>query len=255
MSDEPGAESPFRKPPPGWGSHQAKPAPVAHVTPAVASSAASSDDAALSARRPALTPAVIGRGVALAILTYLTVRMIFGGLEYPRPGGILTIIDGANFIFHEAGHFIFSFFGEFIAVLGGSLNQVLIPAIFTGYFFWYRQPASACATLFWAGQSMTGVAVYAADAQAMRLPLHGGEGPNVHDWHRLLLWTGLLDHATAVGRLFFTIAVLTMLAALVISALDLLRVYQNPDVATDAADVEEGARLQHYIDVSKNSKP
>lgn len=164
-------------------------------------------------------------------MAYLTWRVIAGGLAYPRPSGLLTILDGANFIFHEAGHFIFIFFGEFMAVLGGSLNQVLIPAVFTAYFFYHRQRGSGCVTLFWAGQSITGVAIYAADARVMRLPLHGGEGPAVHDWHRLLTWTGLLESATAVGGLFFAVAVLTMIAALVLLALDMMRLSSAPPAA------------------------
>lgn len=156
-------------------------------------------------------------------MAYLTWQVIAGGFAYPRPSGLLMILDGANFIFHEAGHFIFIFFGEFLAVLGGSLNQVLIPAVFTGYFFYYRQRGSAAATLFWTGQSLTGVAIYAADAQVMQLPLHGGEGPAVHDWHRVLTWTGLIESATIVGGLIFALAVIVMLAALVVFGLDLLR--------------------------------
>lgn len=186
-----------------------------------------------AAARP-LTAPLIGRGLGLSFLAYLTWQVIAGGLASPRPSGLLTILDATNFIFHEAGHFIFIFFGEFISVLGGSLNQVLVPAVCAGYFFWHRQPASGAAALFWMGQSMTGVAIYAADAEAMRLPLHGGEGPGVHDWHRLLLWAGLLPYSTEVGRLFFVVSLLTMLAALAILALDLVREYRGPAPADDA---------------------
>ena len=58
---------------------------------------------------------------------------------------------------------IFGFFGEFIAVVGGSLMQVLIPVIATVAFLRTRQWASAAVTLFWTGQSVTDVAIYAAD--------------------------------------------------------------------------------------------
>ena len=36
-------------------------------------------------------------------------------------------INYANVIFHEAGHVIFSFFGDFIHVLGGTLGEFLVP--------------------------------------------------------------------------------------------------------------------------------
>ena len=173
----------------------------------------------------------VARAVGLLALTWLTWTTIAGGLAYPRPSGILTIVDGANFILHEAGHVIFMFFGEFLAVLGGSLNQVLIPALFTGYFVRHHQPGSACATLFWTGQSLTGVAIYAADAQTLRLPLHGSDGSDaaaIHDWHRLLQWMGLLDRSKAIGDLLFAMAVIIMIAAVVGLALDLVRVYRHP---------------------------
>jgi len=66
---------------------------------------------------------------------------------------------------------IFGFFGEFIAVLGGSLNQVLMPLIATIAFLRTRQPASATVTLWWTGQSLADVAIYAADGRAKALPL------------------------------------------------------------------------------------
>jgi hypothetical protein len=58
-------------------------------------------------------------------------------------------LDRVDLVFHEAGHVIFRFFGEFIGVLGGSLMQVLIPAIVVVYFFARRQRYSAAITVFW----------------------------------------------------------------------------------------------------------
>src|SRR2546426_9795990 len=88
----------------------------------------------------------------------------------PQGGGFLGFIHGVDLIFHEARHVIFGFFGEFVAVLGGSLNQVLIPAIATTAFLRTRQCASAAVALFCTAQSRTDVAVYAADGRAVALP-------------------------------------------------------------------------------------
>jgi len=44
-------------------------------------------------------------------------------------------IDNINLIFHEAGHIVFMFFGEFIHILGGTLLQIIIPSIFSLYFY------------------------------------------------------------------------------------------------------------------------
>ncbi len=47
------------------------------------------------------------------------------------------LIDGVNLVNHEAGHLIFSPFGEFLMIAGGSLFKVIMPALFVGY-FWYQ---------------------------------------------------------------------------------------------------------------------
>ncbi|PYM31744.1 MAG: zinc ribbon domain-containing protein, partial [Candidatus Rokuibacteriota bacterium] len=72
--------------------------------------------------------AVAGRAVGLAFLLWVTFRVLAQGLTLGS-SGVVAFLHGVNLIFHEAGHVIFGFLGEFIAVAGGSLNQVLIPAI------------------------------------------------------------------------------------------------------------------------------
>ena len=136
-------------------------------------------------------------------------------------GGTSVFLHGIDLIFHEAGHVIFGFFGEFIAVLGGSLNQVLIPAICAGYFFWHGPLASAAITLAWTGESITDVAVYVADGRARALPLLA-EGL-IHDWNYLLGRTGLLGWAETLGRLTYAAGVLLILAAAALLAWDLWR--------------------------------
>ncbi len=46
-------------------------------------------------------------------------------------------LNRVDLVFHEAGHVIFGFFGEFIGILGG-IMQVLIPAIVVVYSFFHR---------------------------------------------------------------------------------------------------------------------
>lgn len=40
------------------------------------------------------------------------------------------LIDGVNLVIHEAGHAVLSPFGELPTVAGGSLLQVIVPAVF-----------------------------------------------------------------------------------------------------------------------------
>ena len=153
------------------------------------------------------------------------------GLTF-RGGGISGFIHGIDLVFHEAGHVIFGFFGEFIAVLGGSLNQVLMPLIATIAFLRTRQWASAAVTLWWTGQSLTDVvAIYAADGRAKALPLLA-EGL-IHDWGYILGRLGLRQSAETVGRVIFALGALTMLAALALLALDLLRCWNASSPDTD----------------------
>jgi len=167
--------------------------------------------------------AVAGRAVGLLLLLWVAFRVLGQGVTL-APGGPVTFLHGVNLVFHEAGHVIFGFFGRFVAVLGGSLNQVLIPAVCVIAFLHTRQRASAAVALFWTGQSLADVAVYAADGRAMALPLLA-EGL-IHDWNYILGHTGLLQHAEAIGRLMFGAGALLMLGALAFLALDLLRAWQ-----------------------------
>src|SRR5687767_3905316 len=113
-------------------------------------------------------------------------KLIFAGLmsiyflwiaATPMQGSFLDLVD---LPIHETGHLIFSILGEFMGIAGGSLFQVIFPAVFVGYFVWHFKYYSAAIVLFWVGQSVINVYVYAADAQAMQLVLTsgltGGEG-------------------------------------------------------------------------------
>lgn len=173
-----------------------------------------------------MSGAVIGRGLGLAVLSFLSWKVFVRGITFEPPGFLLAILDGANLIFHEAGHVFFSPFGDFLQYLGGSLMQVLIPAICAVYFWLRQQRASSAVTLFWAGESLTNVAIYVADARRMELPLIGGD----HDWNYLLDRLNLLNHADFLGRFVFVAGVLTILAALIVLTADLVHYWNEAEV-------------------------
>lgn len=163
------------------------------------------------------------RAGGLVVMLVLAWQVAARGVTLGPAGAILGILDGANFVFHEGGHVLFAFFGQFLHVLGGSLTQVALPAACTAYFWRAGRRAAAAATLFWAGESLTHVAVYVADARARALPLHGGDGV-IHDWHFLLGRLGLPGSAESLGRLTFAVGFLLILGALGLLAVDLRRV-------------------------------
>ncbi len=107
-------------------------------------------------------------------------------------------VDTVNLIIHEAGHIVFLPFGEFMHILGGSLFQVLLPLVYVVYFFFKKEYYSASLLVFWVGQSLVNVSVYASDALLMQLPLLGGEGIG-HDWNVLLGMLHLLPYTQGIG--------------------------------------------------------
>src|SRR5512141_2782882 len=113
-----------------------------------------------------------------------------------------SFLDNVDLPVHETGHLFFRPFGEFMMVAGGSLFQVIVPAIFVGYFVWQKSYYSAAIVLFWVGQSVLNVFVYAADATVMQLVLTSGftgsEG-SFHDWNYLLTSTGLLSSTKTIA--------------------------------------------------------
>ena len=131
----------------------------------------------------------------------------------PMAGSFLDFID---LPVHETGHLIFRILGEFMGVAGGSLFQVIVPAVFVGYFIWRFQYYSAAIVLFWVGQSILNVWVYAADAVVMRLVLTSGftgsEG-SFHDWNYLLTATGLIGSTKIVAGVIRAVGSLVIISA------------------------------------------
>jgi hypothetical protein len=122
------------------------------------------------------------------------------------------LIDGVNLLIHEAGHLFFRPLGEFMMIAGGSLFQVMMPAIFVGYFVWQKNYYSAAMVLFWVGESILNVSVYAGDSLALQLPLLGGQD-SIHDWNYMLGHLGMLKSTPKIaGFLRITGTVVIVLA-------------------------------------------
>ena len=122
------------------------------------------------------------------------------------------LIDGVNLVIHEAGHLIFRPLGEFMTIAGGSLFQVLVPAIFAGYFYFNKKQFSSALVLFWVGASLLNVSVYAADSVLMQLPLLGGDN-SIHDWNYMLDRLSLLRSTGAIAMAIRAFGTLTIIFA------------------------------------------
>ena len=127
-----------------------------------------------------------------------------------------SFLDTVDLPIHETGHLLFRPFGEFMMIAGGSLFQIIVPAVFVGYFIRNEKYYSAAIVLFWVGQSVLNVFVYAADAVVMQLVLTSGvtgsEG-GFHDWNYLLTETGLINSTRVVAGLIRFLGTVTIMAA------------------------------------------
>ena len=161
-----------------------------------------------------VTPVSGARTVGRSI--FLLVVAIYAMIRLTDPTW-WDLLDDVNLAVHEAGHLVFSLFGDIPGVLGGSIFQVMIPAIFAGYFFRSGQRFSGAITLAWVAQSLVNVAVYIKDARAQDLPLLGGEN-SIHDWWYILINFDLLQHDQQIGGFVHFVAALLFLTALALGA-------------------------------------
>jgi hypothetical protein len=137
-----------------------------------------------------------------------------------------SVLHGPNLIFHEAGHVLFSLFGRFMTVLGGSLFQFALPLALAGVFLKQRDQFGAVVCTWWAGQNLLDLAPYIADARALQLVLLGGKtGAEVegHDWEYLLNQLGWLRFDRTLGLGAHRLGLVMMFGALVWGAVYLAR--------------------------------
>jgi len=132
--------------------------------------------------------------------------------------GEFSLLDNIDLVIHEAGHFVFIPFGKFIYTLGGTLMQIILPSIIAGYFFRNSYRTGVQFGLRWLGQNFINISVYAADAQARKLPLLGGNKV-YHDWHFLLGEVGILQCDYFVGYTFLGIAIIVFVVAVIMPLL------------------------------------
>ncbi len=173
---------------------------------------------------------LIGRAIAYLIIFIWGWTFIFHSVESNYVAS--SFLHNVNLVFHEAGHVIFSPFGRFIHVLGGTLGQLLIPFIVLCAFLLKNRDAfGASVGLWWLGQNFMDIAPYVNDARDLKLPLLGGvTGRDVldyHDWEYLLGKPGLLRYDHFLGHASHCLGIFVMLTAFVWGGYILYRQYVN----------------------------
>jgi hypothetical protein len=158
--------------------------------------------------------------VALTAWTWSFARAPMG------PSVMESFLHLPDLVFHEAGHVLFSPFGRFMTVLGGSLMQCLVPVVIAVVFVRQHQPFSAAVGAWWAGQNLVDLAPYIADARALNLVLLGGRtGAEVegHDWEFILTALGAVHLDRTLGLWAHYGGVLLMVASMAFAAWTLVR--------------------------------
>lgn len=156
----------------------------------------------------------------------LWLYLVYAGICHLRDVDYSSFLfGGVTFGVHELGHVVFSPFGQFLGVAGGSLAQVLAPLLVGwGFLFWQRdgEPQrdyfALSVALCWLSFSLQDLARYVGDARTQELPLLGLTADPLHDWAYLLQTLGLLEYDHHLAGLIRLLALGVGLAALTLGA-------------------------------------
>ncbi|HMN76661.1 MAG TPA: hypothetical protein PKC97_11390 [Burkholderiaceae bacterium] len=155
------------------------------------------------------------RAALLAAFAIWGLRLV--ALDHRDGEMAASFLHGVLVVFHEAGHVVFGIFGEWIGVLGGTLGQLLMPALLgAALLVRNRDPFGAAIGLWFVGVSLLDVAPYMYDARDPQLMLltgtTGENGP--HDWIYLFSSLGWLSKAQAIGTATHRLGAVVVLLAM-----------------------------------------
>ncbi len=147
----------------------------------------------------------VSRGAGIAWPCFYSLFLLYA---FTNRSGFL-FLDFVNLIIHEGGHFFFSWFGNTIMILGGTLGELLVPLLCAIYFFWQREATAFAFCSFWFFENFPYIGTYMADARTAALPLVGSGDS---DWEILFSQWGLLAQDQKIGGIMRTLGWLGMLA-------------------------------------------
>jgi len=149
----------------------------------------------------------VSRLTGIAWLCFYALFLLYAFAD--RSG--FLILDYVNLIIHEGGHFFFSWFGNTIMILGGTLGELLVPLLCAIYFFCQREATAFAFSSFWFFENFPYIGTYMADARTAALPLVGSGDS---DWEILFTQWGLLAQDQKIGAIMRALGWLGMLASI-----------------------------------------
>ena len=161
--------------------------------------------------------------------SFSVIKLTINGFNDPDiPFSFLHNVD---LIFHEAGHLIFSFFGDLIAALGGTIMQLLIPMICMYVLLVKsKDPFGGAICFWWIGENFLDISIYMNDAERMWLPLLGGRFGHsspygVHDWNYILNELNVLEYCQIFSKAVFVFGLLIMIVSMIWALILLINHY------------------------------
>lgn len=122
----------------------------------------------------------------------------------------MSFLDTFDFFVHELGHPVFAlFWNQFIAILWGTLLQLLIPLVCMIWFWIQRDRFAVVFCYAWLGTNFFYISTYSSDAQKMALPLMWlWSGDPIHDWNFIFTKLWVLEYTDSIAFGFKVVAIL-----------------------------------------------
>lgn len=149
-------------------------------------------------RLPEIEWKPMSRTAVMLWLGFYALLFLYLAAHFSEP----TLLDNVHLPIHEGGHLLFSWLGEKPMLWGGTILQLLAPALLAGSFAVRGDLAGTTFCLVGFFHSLNGVATYMIDALKRELPLVTVGAPAdeaQHDWVRIFSDLGVLPHALQIG--------------------------------------------------------
>jgi hypothetical protein len=158
----------------------------------------------------------ISRPVAWFALAFYLLFLLYAGFD--RSG--FLFLDYANLAIHEVGHPLFGIFasenqvgfGYTLAILGGTLLELMVPFACAVAFFFRHEVPGVAFCLFWFFENFLYIGHYMGTARSMDIQLVGSGD---HDWEILFTHWHILVHDQQIGHAAQAFGWLGMLAIVV----------------------------------------